>query len=591
MMSADLRARLMWLMLARASLATALGAGLVVLHSWLGAPELWGAWLSAIGPILLGSYALNALSWPLVTRQLVSLKPLGYLHLVADITTGALLMWHTGRLDSPLVFIPSVVVLFGALLFDRTGAWVSATLGTGAFLLISILEVSVMDFTRLNNVSETLRLLTLNTLIQIALVCVVATLASHLSERLRTAHLRLQVANQDLRTLRRLNERLLTRSQTGVLHLNARGEVLFANEAACELLKSTAQQLLGKPLFERFTWLSPPPAQSDAVERHVYWELEPPPASFEGERTHVTLACSLSQLSHHQEDEEERSLEGSALLIQDITRAQQRREEAKRRERLAELGTLAAQLAHELRNPLASMRSSLQLLERQLAPQEGEAQQMERRLLSIIDRETERLSQLTRSFLEVARPPTPHPYLTPLRPTLEALLELTSHTLQQLTLSTPPHTLQGMCVWVDPAQLQQILLNLIKNAHEAHEELEELEELEGAHTSPPVVSLEVEVEVEVREEIVQVSVLDRGPGLPQDTERLFTPFMTSKAQGSGLGLALSRALADANQGSLTAHEREGGGARFTLSLLRRPPEKSYRPVSDTLIQAIHHDLT
>ena len=575
-MSADLKARLTWLMLTRATLATILGAGLVLLQLWVQAPELWGSWLSAIGPILLASYLVNLVSWPLIKRPRAPLTLIAYSHLVIDVVISVLVIGHTGRLGSPVSFLLPICVLLGATLFERTGAWVSATLSVGGVIVMSLLEGAEIDFYRLKDTSETLRQLIFSGLSQIGVIALVATLASHLSERLRDAHLRFQVADQDLRTLRRLNERLLTRSQSGVIHLNALGRVLYMNPSAGHLLGLDPLETLNQPLFELAPWLSPDDERIDEEMSHGgYWER-----TRDGQ---LTLACVLSSTN----EEGERDEGGVALILQDITASKRRQREEERRAHLASIGELTAQVAHELRNPLASIRSSLQLLERMSeervarTERDDNQQRTQRRLLSILDRETARLAQLTQSFLDVARPPEPTPYLTPLTPILKELCTLTSHAPYVTRLDATEGELSGLTAWVDPDHVRQILLNLIKNAHESYE-------TGGLTEGEHLVEREARISIMRSVARVELTISDRGVGLPQEIDELFVPFKTSKDRGSGLGLALSRSLAESNDGALSAQPRAGGGASFTLSLNTRPQERG-APRSDTLIQVVKDD--
>jgi len=572
-MSADLKARLTWLMLTRATLATILGAGLVLLQLWVQAPELWGSWLSAIGPILLASYLVNLVSWPLIKRPRAPLTLIAYSHLVIDVMISALVIGHTGKLGSPVSFLLPICVLLGATLFERTGAWVSATLSVGGVVVLCLLEGAEIDFHRLTDTSETLRQLILSGLSQIGVIVLVATLAAHLSERLRDAHLRFQVADQDLRTLRRLNERLLTRSQSGVIHLNAQGRVLYMNPSAGRLLDLDPLETLNLPLFELVPWIRPDDEHlGEELSRGGYWER--------AREDQLTLACALSSTN----EEGERDGGGVALLLQDITATKRRQREEERRAHLASIGALTAQVAHELRNPLASIRSSLQLLEQMSGGQDDNGQRTQRRLLSILDRETARLAQLTQSFLDVARPPEPTPYLTPLAPILKELCTLTSHEPNMTRLDVTEDALSGLTAWVDPDHVRQILLNLIKNAHESYETCET-----GALTAGDTrLKREARISIMKSDARVHIRVSDRGVGLPQDIDGLFIPFKTSKDRGSGLGLALSRSLAESNDGALSAEPRAGGGARFTLTLKTRPDERG-APRSDTLIQVVKDD--
>lgn len=577
-MSADLRARIKWLMLTRAILATILSAGLVLLQLWFQASDLWGIWLSAIGPILLVSYGVNFISWPFIKQVRAPLVFIAYSHLLIDLCTCALVIWYTGKLNSPVSFLLPVCVLFGATLFERTGAWVSATLGIGAIFVISLLEGAEIDFLRLTDTTETLRRLILSGLIQVGIISLVATLAAHLSERLKTAHLRLQIVDRDLRTLRRLNERMLTRSQSGVIHLSQQGKVLFMNQAAGHLLALDPLLTLNQVLFEIVPWLIP----KDEIIEEAYIPSLADARYWESERSlgQLTLACALSPI-----EEDDESVEGgAALILQDITSVKQRQRDDARRAHLASMGELTAQVAHELRNPLASIRSSLQLLERMShESNHSEVQQKtQKRLLSILDRETDRLAQLTQSFLDVARPPEPHPFVTPIMPILKELCILTSHAPFQTLLISKEEDFLGCTAWVDPDHLQQILLNLIKNAHESYDIIESKSSISIKYVAF--------LKVDRLEDRVYIHVLDEGVGLPHDIEDLFTPFKTTKDRGSGLGLALSRSLAESNHATLTGQNRPITGAQFTLSLLEHPKEyHDAKPQSDMLIQVLNDD--
>jgi signal transduction histidine kinase len=215
-------------------------------------------------------------------------------------------------------------------------------------------------------------------------------------------------------------------------------------------------------------------------------------------------------------------------------------------ERLAQLGTMAAVLAHEIRNPLGTMKGFVQLA--------GErADQATHQMLTPAIAEAERLERLVNDLLAYGRPPAPEPELVNWR---EIAANLTAHG-RRLIGERPislviPERDSKWCS--DAGLLEQILLNLVRNAVEA---------------IPPAESGEVRVELDAGPSEVTISVLDTGPGVPAgNIARLFEPFVTTKASGTGLGLAVSRGLASSLGGDIQLRRRPAGGTAAIISLPR-----------------------
>lgn len=223
---------------------------------------------------------------------------------------------------------------------------------------------------------------------------------------------------------------------------------------------------------------------------------------------------------------------GGRLLVRQ--QAEQAREAVRRR--LEGLGRAGAGLAHQLRNPLATLKGSIQLLLESPAPGS------ERRLQSALEQAV-RMESLIGQLLDYARPPRAEPAELALGPFLERLADGDAR-LRVENGGAP-------AARVDPEHLRQILENLLENARAASPE-----------GSP------VEVAVHGRDHQVEIVVADRGPGPGGDPERLFEPYVTSRANGTGLGLPIARALAEANGGSLLLRPRPGGGTLAVLTLPR-----------------------
>ncbi len=231
-----------------------------------------------------------------------------------------------------------------------------------------------------------------------------------------------------------------------------------------------------------------------------------------------------------------------ARQFNSMTRAlREHQEKLVQSEKLAGIGRLAAGVAHEINNPLGVILGYTKLLRKRADPAVADD-------LRIIEEETLRCREIVEGLLDLSRPLPPVPQPVDLR-------ELTDGVLERLRdaklLDSVAVTVDGRADTQGHAQkLRQVLFNLVKNAAEAA----------GAGGR-------VDIRLETTGDTVEVSVSDTGPGVSQAAaERLFEPFFTTKDHGTGLGLAVSQAIAHAHGGSLEAGAGPSGGALFTLRL-------------------------
>jgi len=231
-----------------------------------------------------------------------------------------------------------------------------------------------------------------------------------------------------------------------------------------------------------------------------------------------------------------------------VTRLQQSQRDALRAEQLAAVGQMAAGMAHELRNPLTAMKILIQA-----ATDRGTAAVVEGRDLAVLEDEIARLEQLVQEFLDFARPPQLEKSSLEFRDLLLKTVDLVAaraaqqHVLIQCDLPEKPVVLQA-----DIGQLRQVVLNLLLNA---------LDALGGGGI------IFVTMHQSGNEGWFILEVADTGPGLPAELgQRIFEPFVSTKATGLGLGLSISKRIVEAHGGQISATSRPAGGAVFAMSL-------------------------
>lgn len=243
----------------------------------------------------------------------------------------------------------------------------------------------------------------------------------------------------------------------------------------------------------------------------------------------------------------------AVLLISVLVRRAERFEaQAAEAERLAYLGTLAAGLAHEIRNPLNSLSLNMQMLEEDLASPASQA--TNQRLLAITHAELSRLERLVSDFLAYARPrplrPRPLPAAAMLQSVREVLAGQVASRRAELTLDDQSG---GACVQVDAEQMQQVLINLVQNA---------LAATEGTGRPP-----RVDLRVRRAGPRVEIEVEDNGGGIAEsDRPRVFELFFSTRKGGTGLGLAIAERIVTAHGGHLELESEVGYGTRFKVSL-------------------------
>jgi two-component system nitrogen regulation sensor histidine kinase GlnL len=250
---------------------------------------------------------------------------------------------------------------------------------------------------------------------------------------------------------------------------------------------------------------------------------------------------------------------GAALMFRDLTSVEQLEERERLRDRLAVLGEMAAAIAHEVKNPLAGIQVMAGVLRRELR-----AQPDAQAALTDIIREAEAANSIVVKVLEFVRPVRLQPEPVPLAELLDAAIGSAERHAARGQVDVSLEIADGLVALQGDRQLlHQLFTNLVTNAYEA---------LEGRGTivvrvTHPILGFGAETRGPLSLRHVAVDVIDDGPGMSAETlDHIFSPFFTTKAKGSGLGLPLARKIVDAHGGRIEVTTPSSGGTRFRVLL-------------------------
>ena len=357
----------------------------------------------------------------------------------------------------------------------------------------------------------------------------------------------------------RFFRQLVFNLRTGVLAISRQGRVVAMNDMAYRVLGLGPQRDDVGRLFTEV--LHDCPEVCRVLQEAFESDDLPNRAEMRLRKTGRAVGYTLSRI----QDDEGR-LVGATLFFKDLTRVEQIEERGRLRDRLAALGEMAAAIAHEVKNPLASIEVLAGVLKRQLSEQPEALE-----TLDDIIKEAKMANAIVVEVLEFVRPIQLQVERVGLEGVLKDSITLAEGQMRRGAVTIKTDVDQGVPdLLADPHQLRQLFSNLLANAFEAlggegHVEIRGVllpaeEELTGPDEPAPQVSIEVR---------------DNGPGIsPDDLERIFSPFFTTKPQGTGLGLAIVRKVVDAHDGRIDAVSAPGRGASFKVTLPVVPSVRS-----------------
>ncbi len=477
------------------------------------------------------------------------------IQLTTDVGIVTSLVFFSGGADSIFSFLYLPITLYGAVLFDRRGAYGTAVLASAGYGAVLLSADPIEMASVLRGAASFERVFAL-WVVHTSALLVVALLSSALARELRIAGEALNESASDLFRLRHLHEHTVDSLNSGLLTTDSGGLVRSLNPEAEHITGRTQAEALGLDVEE----ILPGVREALEVGRETpsggRLRVRMPLVQPGGRKLHLGLASSILR------DGEGRA-NGWVVIFQDVTEVVAMEQELRRSERLAGIGQLAADIAHEIRNPLAAISGSVEMLEPSLPEDEGDPEP--RRLMGIVLREIDRLNDLITEFLQFARP-------APSKREPVDLSAVVAEVVRMIEVARPEGVEMevdlgpGLTALADPTQVRQVLWNLILNAIQAMPE--------GGCICISVAEVAPEPQEGASEgrngagegaDFVEVTVADTGVGIdPEVLERIFDPFFTTKPEGSGLGLATVHRIVEANGGNLRVESLVGQGTALRV---------------------------
>ncbi|MCB0407476.1 MAG: PAS domain-containing protein [Bdellovibrionales bacterium] len=454
-------------------------------------------------------------------------KVLNGLFFAMDAVVYTLLIHYTSSQGSLFFLFYLTNLVLAGMLFDRWSVfalafWTSFVYGIGVLL--------DMDFTGQS--------LYINLIFNNIAIISVAGLSSALSEQFSFLGEKVQTATKKAEILENLNSLIVSNIASGLLTIDKEMNIVTSNEAAHKILGGANPQ--GQSLSSLFPSIFQI-LRNDGVS-HVKGSIQRFELPYDKEEQKLILELLLSPLI-----DDENEPQGYLILFQDLTELKRLEKQVRQQDKLAAVGQLAAGIAHEIRNPLASISGSIQLL----VGNPDILKEEDLKLMRIVLREIDRLNGLITEFLEFVRPDVQATEQVNIDSILKEVLEMVrfNKSLPQDVHQKTSFT-SKMPILGHRDKLKQAFLNIVINSYQAMVDSEEK-------------SLSIKVFDDSNH--LKVVIEDTGCGIEEKTlDRIFEPFLTTKPKGTGLGLAITHKILESHGAKIFVESEVGKGTTFNI---------------------------
>ena len=534
--TSDLRGRVSRLLLLR----TIVVSVVLALSLWLQVtgevPSRASVWLQSL---LLSATYVSSIVFGVLLRRGFAPRRVARPMQATDMIVTSLLVYVTGGAQSPYTFLYALSIVAAGALSYRRGAVIMTIASLAAVTVTAMVawtELLGLPMSAQAHPQDQSAVALIRTLgINYAALIGVGALAFIFGDQLQRGAESLATTRRAVADLYTLHQDIVRSLASGLITIAPDSTVLAANVAAGEILRRPSQAMLGQPIDTLMPGLSAMLAVGELKRADVAVKTST------GQDLTVGVTVSPLRDVHDQ-------VIGRIVNFQDLTELRRLEQQTRLQERLVTVGQLAAGIAHEIRNPLASISGSIELLKQ--APQASED---DRTLMTIVNREIARLNVLIGDLLDYANPRAPRMVDFDLGVLVEETLQVARGDQAFGDVEVTSDVAKPLPIFADPAKLRQVLWNLVRNAADAAS-------AGGKH---------VRVTATTGPDGATITVSDDGPGIPAaQLARIFDPFFTTKNKGTGLGLAMTHAVIAEHNGRIDVESELGKGTKMVVTVPR-----------------------
>jgi len=571
--STGMREALQWLSLARLGVLYIVLIAVVLLQVFR-KDAFSGSYITASYSLLAVGFAFN-----LLFATFVDWIPLqgivAGIHIIFDVSLTSSWIFLTSGGDNLFALFYLVQILLVSLILYQKGAWFATASSSVAFAIVMTLHPTVYPgaFT--------------NWMMFSGIFLVVGVVGGYLSEELLRTTESLKEKSRKIEKLTALHESLIANMPTGLLTVDREMRINFINPAGEHILGRNSREIVGRllaevepglmPFFSKIETERVPDEGELDIDAEVRVESSLSATGSDHSRSFFVQARSdkgqarLQQRVEFGEGIHRRSLRGDVakldpeagmgrlldeeasgarvLLFQDVTKLLHLEERLRQNEKLAAVGQLAAGIAHEIRNPLASMSASIEMLKEGMPHEKADSENQ--KLMDIAIREIDRLNRLVSEFLDFVKPEKFIPKPVDLRVLISEVVAAISRNKDLRRLTFKEEYSEGVIASGSENKLKQVVWNLLTNAVQAM-------------TSSGVITVGCAKAPLGR---VKFWIEDQGQGMSDDVQaHLYEPFFTTKDKGTGLGLATAYKIIESHHGEMRVSSKVHIGTRFDVFL-------------------------